>query len=51
MKGGRRIGSGRKPGVNDGRVQITVRIKAQLLEKLKPKPARKIRDLIEAALM
>jgi len=48
MKGGKRAGAGRKAGVNDGREQITIRIKSEILAKLKPKPARKIRDLIEA---
>jgi len=51
MRGGKRVGSGRKAGVTDGRIQITVRIKAEILEKLKPKAARKIRDLIEASLL
>jgi hypothetical protein len=47
-RGGKRAGSGRKPGVSDGRKQITIRIKAELLEKLKPKPALRIREIIEA---
>jgi hypothetical protein len=46
-RGGRRHGSGRKPGVTDGRKQITVRIKAQILEQLKPRAAKQIRDIVE----
>lgn len=49
-RGGKRIGSGRKPGITDGRKQITIRIKAEILEKLKPKAAKQIRDIVEAAL-
>ena len=51
MRGGKRIGSGRKVGVNDGRQQITVRIKSEILDKLKPRASRKIRELIEATLL
>jgi hypothetical protein len=49
MRGGKRDGSGRKPGINDGRRQLTVRIKIEVLEKLGPQAALKIRKLIEAA--
>ena len=48
MKGGKRIGSGRKAGVTDGRRQITIRINSKLLDKLAPGAARKIRTLVEA---
>jgi hypothetical protein len=48
MKGGKRIGSGRKAGVTDGRRQITIRINSKLLDKLAPGAARKIRALVEA---
>ena len=47
MKGGARPGSGRKRGRTDGRRQITVRIKAEVLDKLQPGAARKIRELVE----
>jgi hypothetical protein len=47
MKGGKRAGSGRKPGVTDGRRQICIRIKAEILEKLGNRPALTIRELIE----
>jgi hypothetical protein len=50
-RGGKRTGSGRKPGVNDGRRALTIRVKAEILEQLKPKPARRIREIIEASLL
>jgi hypothetical protein len=51
QRGGKRTGSGRKIGINDGRKQITVRIDEFVLEKLKPKPALRIREIIEASLL
>ena len=45
--GGRRAGSGRKAGVTDGRKRIAVRIKAQVLKALGPRPARAIRSMVE----
>jgi hypothetical protein len=48
VKGGKRIGSGRKPGVNDGRKQVTVRIKAGKLASLGQRPALAIRRIVEA---
>ena len=51
MRGGKRAGSGRKSGATDGRRQITVRIRADLLQRLKPKPALRIREIIEASLL
>jgi hypothetical protein len=49
MRGGQRTGSGRKRGQTDGRKQITVRIKAEILQKLAPQAAKKIREMIEAS--
>jgi hypothetical protein len=46
-RGGKRAGSGRKPGVTDGRKQITVRIKAEILDQLQPQPAKQIRQIVE----
>jgi hypothetical protein len=45
--GGRRAGSGRKAGVTDGRVPLTVRVKKEVIERLGPRPARAIRSMVE----
>jgi hypothetical protein len=45
--GGKRKGSGRKAGVTDGRKAITIRILPNALKRLGPKPARKIREIVE----
>ena len=45
--GGRRAGSGRKRGVSDGRVSLTVRVKKEVIERLGKKPARTIREVME----
>jgi hypothetical protein len=50
MKGGRRKGSGRKRGITDGRVRVTVRVKKEILDSLQPKPALKIRELLEQSI-
>ena len=45
--GGRRAGSGRKRGVTDGRVPLTVRVKKEVIERLGKRPARTIREMVE----
>ena len=43
-RGGPRPGSGRKPA---GRRQIVLRIKSEIIDRLEPGAARKMRDIIE----
>jgi hypothetical protein len=45
--GGKRKGSGRKAGITDGRKAITVRVLPKALKRLGPKPAKKIREIVE----